>query len=166
MIAVRKYRDDDVPIIARLYYDTVIHVNARDYTPEQIKAWSPDVWPDSFWRERFQRAHRVFIAEIGTKIVGFSEYHADGHVDTFYVHHEHQGQGVGRRLMQCIEDEAARTGIEKLYLEASITGRPFFARMGFVVVGEMVKEYRGAVFRQALMEKRLYPDAKEPGAFA
>ena len=155
LITIREYRDADIPICAQLYYDTVIHINARDYTPEQIKAWSPEVWPDSFWRDRFERAHKVFIAEIDTKIVGFSEYHADGHVDTFYVHHEHQGQGIGKRLMQRIEQEAARTGVTKLYLEASITGRPAFARMGFAIVGEEVKEYRGAIFRQALMEKQL-----------
>lgn len=157
MVANREYRDADIPICARLYYDTVININARDYTPEQIKAWCPEVWPDSFWRERFERAHRVFIAEIGDKIVGFSEYHADGHVDTFYVHHEHQRQGIGKCLMQRIEKEAAQSGVTKLYLEASITGRPSFARMGIAIVGEEVKEYRGAIFRQALMEKQLAP---------
>lgn len=164
MITIREYRDSDVPVIVRLYYDTVIHVNSRDYTPEQIQAWSPGVWPDSFWRERFKRAYKVFIAEIAGEIVGFSEYHADGHVDTFDVHYEHQGQGVGARLMQCIEEEANRTGVNKLYLEASITGRPFFARMGFDVVGETVKEYRGAVFRQALMEKRLTMQDRSDGS--
>jgi putative acetyltransferase len=154
MITVREYRDADIAPIARLYYDTVIHVNARGYTPEQIAAWSPDVWPDSFWRERFQRC-TVFVAEIGSKIVGFSEYHADGHIDAFYVHFEHGGEGVGSHLMKRIEEEAARTGVGKLYLEASITGRPFFANKGFQVVGEEVKKYRGAAFRQALMEKQL-----------
>lgn len=155
MIAIREYRDADIPIVARLYYDTVVNVNARDYTSEQIAAWSPAVWPDTFWRERFAGAYKVFIAEIGTKIVGFSEYHADGHVDTFYVHHEHQGQGIGTRLMQRIEEEAAKTGVRKLYLEASITGRPRFAAMGFSVVREFTKEHRGAVFHQAMMEKEL-----------
>lgn len=155
MISIREYRNEDIPICARLYYDTVIHVNARDYTPDQIIAWSPEVWPDSFWRERFLRAYKVFVAEIGNKIGGFSEYHADGHVDTLYVHYEHQGEGVGSSLMKRIEEEAARTGVIKLYLEASITGRPFFANKGFQVVGEEVKKYRGAAFRQALMEKQL-----------
>lgn len=156
-VHIREYRDADVPIVAQLYYDTVIHVNARDYTPEQIAAWSPDVWPDSFWRERFQRAHKVFIAETVGEVAGFSEFYADGHVDTFYVHYRHQREGVGAALMERIEAEAARTGAPKLYLEASITGRPFFAKMGFEIVGEEVKEYRGAVFQQALMEKRLAP---------
>ena len=33
MVAIREYRDADIPICARLYYDTVININARDYTP-------------------------------------------------------------------------------------------------------------------------------------
>lgn len=36
-----------------------------------------------------------------------------------------------------------------------VAGRSFFATMGFEIDGEEAKEYRGAVFRQALMEKQL-----------
>ena len=156
-IVIREYRDDDVPVVAQLYYDTVMNVNARDHTPEQIAAWAPAVWPDAFWRERFERMYKVFVAEVGTTIAGFAEYHADGHVDACFVHHQYQGQGIGTRLMQRIEQEAIAAGLPKLYLEASITGRPRFAAMGFVVIREFTKEYRGATFHQALMEKPLRP---------
>ena len=154
-IAIREYRDADIPSLAHLYHDTVMHVNARDYTPEQIAAWSPGVWPGEFWRERFESAYRVFVAELDGAQAGFAEFYADGHIDAFYVHHEHQGKGIGRRLMQRIEEEARRTGLDRLHLEASVTGRPRFAAMGFAVTRETVKEYRGAVFQQTFMEKRL-----------
>jgi len=35
---VRRVRRADIPQIARLYYETVHRVNARDYSPEQIRA--------------------------------------------------------------------------------------------------------------------------------
>jgi hypothetical protein len=37
-IRVRPWRRSDVPAIARLYYETVHTVNARDYSPDQIQA--------------------------------------------------------------------------------------------------------------------------------
>ncbi|GMU93047.1 MAG: hypothetical protein AMXMBFR4_21050 [Candidatus Hydrogenedentota bacterium] len=151
---VREYKDEDVPAIARLYYDTVRFVNARDYTPEQLHAWAPDIWPDSFWRARFEKG-RVIVAEENGEVVGFAEFHEDGHIDCFYVHYQYQGVGVGTRLMQRIEEEAHSQSIPRLHLEASITGRPFFERRGFNPIGEEVREYRGAVFRNTLMEKRL-----------
>jgi putative acetyltransferase len=38
---IRPVKPADAPEIARLYYETVHRVNARDYAPEQIAAWAP-----------------------------------------------------------------------------------------------------------------------------
>ena len=40
-IHIRNYASEDCLILARLFYDTVHTVNARDYTPEQLEAWAP-----------------------------------------------------------------------------------------------------------------------------
>ena len=56
---VRHVRRADIREIARLYYETVHRVNARDYGPEQIQAWAPRVYPDAFWQRRFRR-YRVW----------------------------------------------------------------------------------------------------------
>jgi putative acetyltransferase len=40
---VRPVKRADVPQIARLYYETVHRVNARDYSPEQIRAFKQAV---------------------------------------------------------------------------------------------------------------------------
>jgi putative acetyltransferase len=50
---IRKYRPSDCPIMAKLFYDTVHTVNAKDYTEEQINAWATgnvdlDEWNQSF----------------------------------------------------------------------------------------------------------------------
>ena len=39
-IQIRGYRPEDVAEIAQLFYDTVHHVNAADYTPSQLRAWA------------------------------------------------------------------------------------------------------------------------------
>ncbi len=151
--AVRAWREADLGAIARLYFDTVRTVNARDYTAEQIAAWAPRVEPEDYWRARFA-TRRAFVAEVDGALAGFCELEPPGHVDCFYVHHAHQGRGVGAAMMRALADAAAALGAAKLHADVSLTARPFFERQGFVVVREQVRDYRGQRFRQFLMERR------------
>ena len=85
-IRVRRLRPADVPALARLYFETVHAVNARDYAPRQLWAWAPRVYPDAFWRARLCR-YRVFVVELGGEPVAFGELDARGEVDCFYTRH-------------------------------------------------------------------------------
>jgi putative acetyltransferase len=151
---IREHKPADIPAISRLYYNTVRLINSRDYGAEQILAWAPHIEPDSFWEERF-RNYTVFVAEDAGEIAGFTEFEATGHIDCFYVHHLWQRRGVGSRLLERIETLARQNTVRALYADVSVTARPFFERMGFLVTREQTKHYRGYLFRQFVMEKPL-----------
>ncbi len=151
---VRPVKRADVPQIARLYYETVHRVNARDYSPEQIRAWAPRVYPDAVWQRRFRR-YEVFVAEDGEAIVGFVELGRAGEIDCFYVHHGHQHRGIGATLMARVERRANSRGNTRLLADVSVTAGPSFRRLGFRVVRRQIKIYRNRAFKQAVMEKRL-----------
>lgn len=151
---IRRVRRSDVPQISRLYYETIHRVNARDYGPEQIEAWAPRVYPDTFWLRRFRR-YRVLVAEDEGAAVGFVELGRTGEIDCFYVHHAHQHHGIGAALMARVECEARGHGNSRLVADVSITAEPFFRRMGFRVLRRHIKIVRNRAFKQAVMEKRL-----------
>lgn len=154
MIAIRDYRDEDTEAIMRLFHDTVHAVNGRDYSPEQVAVWAPAAMDRARWAASLARK-RTFVAEEEGTIVGFAELEGDGHVDRFYCHKEHQGQGVGTRLLATIEAEARRLGCPHLFAEVSITARPFFERRGFRVLAEQTVLLAGVAFVNYRMEKRL-----------
>jgi putative acetyltransferase len=151
---IRRVERADITPISRLYYETVHRVNSRDYSPEQIDAWAPRVYPDAFWQRRFRR-YFVLVAEEEGAIVGFAELAPTGEIDCFYVHHAHQHRGVGAALMARIEREAHARGSSRLTADVSITAEPFFRRMGFRIVRRQIKIFRNRAFKQAVMEKRL-----------
>jgi putative acetyltransferase len=151
---IRRVRRADIPQIARLYYETVHRVNARDYGPKQIQAWAPRVYPDAFWLQRFRR-YRVLVAENGGAAVGFVELGRTGEIDCFYVHHAHQYRGIGAALLAQAEREALARGNTRLLADVSITAEPFFRRVGFRVARRQIKIYRNRAFKQSVMEKRL-----------
>lgn len=151
---IRRARRADIPQISRLYYETVHRVNARDYSPGQIRAWAPRPYPDAFWQRRLRR-YRVLVAEDEGAVAGFVELGRTGEIDCFYVHHAHQHRGIGAALMSRVEREARAGGNTCLQADVSLTAEPFFRRMGFRVVRRQIKIYRNRAFKQAVMEKRL-----------
>ena len=152
---IRTHRRADIPLIARLYFDTVRYSNSQHYDSGQIEAWAPRIRESAYWQRRFRR-YKVFVAEEKGSICGFAELNAEtGHIDCFYVHHQWQRQGVGRRLMRHIEADAKKRRLKRMFADVSITARPFFLAMDFAHVRAQKKFYRGRAFKQFFMAKTL-----------
>lgn len=153
-ILLRPYRPGDAPALLELFRNTIRRVNSRDYNAEQIAAWASDDIDLATWSARFENRLAI-VAEVADQLVGFTELESDGHIDRFYVSADHQGVGVGKTLLAAIVAEARRTDVSRLYAEASITARPFFASQGFSVVAEQTVLARGVEFVNFRMERRL-----------
>lgn len=154
MVTLRPYQPEDAPALLALFRDTIRRVNSRDYTPEQIDAWASDEIDPAGWAARFAGRFAV-VAEESGRPVGFAELEADGHLDRVYVSADHQGRGVGRAMVESLVAEARRRGIARLFVEASITARPFFEARGFAVLERQVVACRGAELANYRMERRL-----------
>lgn len=151
---IRLFRPEDAEQIAQLFHDTVREVNIRDYSIDQVQAWSPD---DLYFRDwaivcsqRF-----TYVADAAGMILGFGELEANGHLDCFYCHKDYQRQGIGRAIYQAIEIKARELQLDRIFTEASITAKPFFQTLGFSVVAEQQVSRRGETFTNYRMEKRL-----------
>lgn len=153
MIKLRPYSPSDLNELYQLFYDTVHRVNSRDYNPQQIAVWAPREPLQSLVGELESNFTR--IATLDDQIVGFVELTPHGLVKGLFTHHQMQGRGVGKLLLEAVIDEAKRTGIKELYLESSLTARSFYEKMGFVVKEEKTKDLRGERFDIITMNLRL-----------
>lgn len=150
---LRRFRPDDLPTLIALFRDTVRRINSRDYSPEQVAAWAPDEVDPDRWATLADRF--TIVAELEGEVAGFADLEPTGHVDRFFVHADHQGRGVGRAILASLVAEAVRVGLPRLFAEVSLTARPFFERMGFVVVADREVVLRGVTFANHRMERRL-----------
>ena len=154
MFKIRLFQAQDAEQVARLFHETVRQINIRDYSDSQVRAWAPDDLNFRNWAvacsDRF-----TYVAEDNGVIAGFGELEANGHIDCFYCHKDYLRCGVGRQIYQAIEAKALSLSLHRLFVEASITAKPFFQQMGFVVVKEQSVACRGEVFVNYLMEKVL-----------
>jgi putative acetyltransferase len=149
---VRRFERNDTEQIARLFHDTIRIVNLGDFAQEQVEAWAPDDIHFRDWAE-LCASRCTFVADEAGLILGFGNLEADGHIGHFYVHHLHQRNGVGRSIYAAIEAEALKLEQHRLFTEASITARPFFARMGFATMRDQTIACRGQTFVNYVMEK-------------
>ncbi len=152
MIEIRKYQESDALDLWAIFYHTVRNVNLRDYSQAQVEAWAPDGFSSEIWQRKMNLLS-PFVAEIDGKIVGYSDLQENGLIDHFFCHHEHQGQGVGRQLMEHVLRMGELQGITRFYSEVSITARPFYERFGFNVIQEQIIEVRGQKLCNFVMEK-------------
>ncbi len=84
--------------------------------------------------------NEVFVAEIGSRIVGFATIMAhegnDVELEGIFVEPAEWRKGIGTALLRQIEREAAAWGANRLHVIANPTAADFYTRAGFVVTGE------------------------------
>jgi putative acetyltransferase len=157
-ITIRSYSAPDAAIVTRLFQAAVRSIAARDYSPEQIRAWAAAISNEEAFGRRCE-SKSTWVAEVAGRIAGFSDFERDGHIDMLYVHPDFQRRGVARALLRHVEERARALDLHRLYTEASITARPVFEAMGFLVLRLQTVTVDGVMMTNYRMEKPLNPGA-------
>lgn len=158
---IRSYTPEDTYQIIELFYNTVHEVNIKDYTEAQVNAWAPKATDNQQWQNSLEHWENslsrkiTYIAEQEGRILGFAELEDNGHIDRFYCHKDFQGQGIGACLYNTIESKARSLKLNRLFVEASITAKPFFERQGFKAIAKQEVSLRGATLANFRMHKHL-----------
>lgn len=147
---MRRYQPEDCAALAKLFYDTVHSVNAKDYTPPQLAAWAPEKRDMKKWADSFEHSFCVIAVQAG-EIIGFGDIKPDGYLDRLYVHKNHQREGVASALCDTLEQSVRA---ECITTHASITAKPFFEKRGYRIIREQQVERQGILLTNFVMEKR------------
>jgi len=153
MIEIRLADENDVDNIIELFSLTVRFINSRDYSEDQIKIWSSfsnrDSWIGKIIEQNF------YVGIISEKIVGFSSIDNQGYLDYMYVHKDYQNQGIATALLNQIERKANELSLQRIWVSASITSKPFFESKGYILFNIRKRKIQNTVFKNSLMEKYL-----------
>ncbi|HRE09320.1 MAG TPA: GNAT family N-acetyltransferase [Ignavibacteria bacterium] len=167
---------DDIPKIVEMYRGTVHAVNAKDYTPEQIKVWADGPVNYPRWEKAIEEQYFV-LAEIDNTplpsaqtvgltdslpsqegnifLAGFSSIAKDGYLDFMYVSKDFQRCGVASKLLAAIEQKAKEQNNPEIYSHVSKTAKGFFLKTGYEHREDIKDMYKGELFINALMVKKL-----------
>ena len=95
------------------------------------------------------------LMSYSSSLLGMGSMTHGGYLDRLYVHKDNQGLGVATSIVFKLEEMAKNNGLDEMVTEASITAKPFFEKMGYVVVKEQQKDVRGIILTNYVMKKKV-----------
>lgn len=148
---LREYITSDCEQLAKLFYQTVHSVNAKDYTREQLDVWATGKADLTEWNKTFLE-HYTIVAVEHDEIVGFGDIDKTGYLDRLFVHKDHQGKGIASAICDTLEQWAGKGTITT---HASITAKPFFEKRGYHMVREQQVNRNDIILINYLMKKTM-----------
>lgn len=152
---LRALTEADIPEIQELFRNTVLNVNIRDYTEEEVNDWASCMEDENVVKELLDA--NCFIAAIdgNSKIIGFSSMNEEGYMHSMFVHKDWQGRGVATQLLSEVENKAREYGVSVITSDVSLTARTFFESNGYEVIRIQRQRANRLEMANFLMKKAL-----------
>ncbi|KAA1245758.1 GNAT family N-acetyltransferase [Aquimarina sp. RZ0] len=138
---ISRATDSDLPLMQRLFYQTVTIYGSKIFTKSEVKIYSRLATDKKYWKQKFI-SDFVYNAKLNGEIVGSFLLNNDGTIDYIFVHQNYQGRGIARKLYETIEQVAKESGIDTLTTKVNTITRSFFEKHGFKII-ENVKKIAG-----------------------
>ncbi len=151
---IRQATTNDATQISKLFYDTILTINCKDYNTEQISAWASKSNNITRWTDKITEQYFI-VAIDADDIVGFASLTTSGYLDFMFVHKDHQSLGIASKLLTNLESHAQELNIQEINSDVSITAKPFFLQKRFVVQKEQTVNVNGVLLTNFKMLKNL-----------
>ena len=132
---IRKFQVKDAEEVSSLIVTTLRTTNIKDYSSDYIEHDVKVLQPQNIL-ERASWTH-FYVACDNDKIVGcgaIGPYWGkkdESSLFTVFVLPEYQGKGIGTNIIQTLERDEYFLRAKRIEIPASITGTPFYRKMGY-----------------------------------
>ena len=155
-IKIRHYEERDAEAVRAIFIDAIRGLATEHYSPAQVDVWSGVMGDRHTVHARRTDGRTTWLAvDREDEPLAYIDLEADGHIDHLFCRPEAAGQGLASALYRELEQAARDAGMTYLYVEASESARPVFARHGFTVVRREDFEMSGVPIHNYTMEKHL-----------
>ena len=132
---IRRFKDEDAQAVSEVIRTTIRISNTKDYPAELMDELIASETPEAV----LQRASwtHFYVALNEGKIIGCGAIgpywgkEDESSLFTIFVLPEYQGKGVGRSIVEVLEKDEYFIRAKRIEIPASITGVPFYLKMGY-----------------------------------
>ncbi len=145
---IRPFEQTDAVAVSELIKNTIRISNVKDYPLELMEALIDAETPQHII-ERASWTH-FYVVQEHEKIIGCGSIgpywgkEDESSLFTIFVLPEYQGKGIGRAIIDTLENDIYFLRAKRIEIPASITGVPFYLKMGYHFkngISEPDKEY-------------------------
>ena len=132
---IRRFEEQDAKAVSELIRKTIRISNTKDY-PVELMEQLIEVESPEHVLERASWTH-FYVAEEQDNIIGCGAIgpywgkEDESSLFTIFVLPEYQGKGIGRAIIDTLEKDEFFLRAKRIEIPASITGVPFYLKMGY-----------------------------------
>lgn len=132
---IRRFRKEDSAELSEVITETLRTTNIKDYSPDFIEKEIAFFAPEKLL-ERTSRMNLYVVCE-DEKIIGCGGIGAywgkedESSLFTIFVSPEYQGKGIGRKIIETLEQDEYFLRAKRIEIPASITAVGFYRKMGY-----------------------------------
>ena len=132
---IRRFAEKDAEEVSTMIIRTLKTTNSKDYSEEAIKTLEKQLQP-SHILERAGWTH-FYVVEVNDTIIGCGAIgpywgsETESSLFTIFVLPEYQGKGVGRKIIEALEQDEYFLKAKRVEIPASITAVNFYRKMGY-----------------------------------
>ena len=134
-ITIRHFEKQDAGAVSDLIIRTIRISNTKDYPADLMEELIKHQQPDNVL-ERASWTH-FYVAEEDNRIIGCGAIgpywgkEDESCLFTIFVLPEYQGKGVGRKIVETLEQDEFFLRARRIEIPASITGLAFYRKLGY-----------------------------------
>jgi GNAT superfamily N-acetyltransferase len=132
-MTIRPFQPADATVICDLLIKAIRYSCTGFYTPEELNGWINSRSPELFLGD-VANGGRYLIEEQRGRVNGFASWQGSELVSLF-VDPQAMFLGVGKRLFNACEENAAKEGSRLTRLFALLNARTYYLPLGFRAVG-------------------------------
>ena len=132
---IRRFIPQDAEAVSELIAVTMRTSNIKDYPSQLLEKGIAYLTPERLI-ERADWMHSYVVCD-GERIVGcgsvgpYWNKEDESSLFTIFVHPEHQGKGIGRLIIETLEQDEFFLRAKRIEIPASITALEFYKKMGY-----------------------------------
>jgi len=138
--------------LKKVYFDSIQSLDEKIYSQEQKRAWSSQAWNNPNFNKSITKGKGWLVSEKGL-IVAFATRYPNNRIALFYCRGKFQRKGFGSKLIQILEDEAKKEGLDSLSTEARLISYELILKTGWKIIRKEKVTINNIFFERYKMTK-------------
>ena len=105
--------------LKKVYFDSIFSIDEKIYSKEHKFVWASQAWENTEFNKSLLKGKGSKLI-YNNKIIGFAIRYPENRLSLLYVRGNFKRKGFGTMILNSIERDAMKSGINKLNTEASL----------------------------------------------
>ena len=140
--------------LKEVYFDSVVSIDENIYSKDHKLAWACQAWENSEFEKSLLKGMGFKLIH-NNEIIGFATRYPDNRLSLLYIRGKFKRKGFGTMILNSIERDALKSGINKLNTEASLISYKLLLKRKWEIDRKEKVNINGLIFERYKMFKIL-----------